>query len=202
MSNNFPFNTGVPATDNNPSIDQPDMLENTGSENSIWAVDHISYNSNNGGSHLQTGFPDYRSPVLPSDGGANHPSVAYPAAGVADNTNAQYYFQNALARAFPLSAIRSFGSFVSSSTSGNITPSIQYNVNGSIVQTVGSPNTSFQITLNSNTTTTNNVAVFIFGSFSVQALGYTFVSNILTFTALSSSVISVTPTFNFLVLQI
>lgn len=150
---NFEFNTGVPNEDNNPSVDQPDMLINTNSENSIWTIDHISYNSNNGGNHLQTGFPDFRVPVLPSDGGANHPSVAYPAAGVADVNNPQYYFKNAVSN-FLLSGMRAFA--LCASGGGTI--------GGQLINVVSNTRNSlgnYTITLTANTTASSNYLVFI-----------------------------------------
>jgi len=47
----FTWNNNVPNAPNNPSVDQPNMLTNTQSDNSIWAVDHIGYNAVNGGIH-------------------------------------------------------------------------------------------------------------------------------------------------------
>lgn len=49
----FSYNTGVPATNNDPSVDQPDMLINTQSINDIIGVDHVTFNSANGGTHNQ-----------------------------------------------------------------------------------------------------------------------------------------------------
>jgi hypothetical protein len=47
----FTYNNLVPATNNDPSVDQPQMLINTQSINSIIAVDHIGFNAGNGGYH-------------------------------------------------------------------------------------------------------------------------------------------------------
>lgn len=47
----FTYNNLVPATNNDPSSDQPDMLINTQSINSIIAVDHVGFNAANGGYH-------------------------------------------------------------------------------------------------------------------------------------------------------
>lgn len=52
----FSFNTGIPATNNNPSVDQPDMQINNVSTDAILAVDHISFNTANGGQHKQITF--------------------------------------------------------------------------------------------------------------------------------------------------
>jgi len=50
---NFLYNTGIPAANNNPSTDQPDMQTNTDSTNAILNVDHFTFNNNNGGMHQQ-----------------------------------------------------------------------------------------------------------------------------------------------------
>lgn len=50
----WPFSTTVPAGPNNPSDDQPVMLQNNQSDSSIWATDHFGYNVNSGGYHQQT----------------------------------------------------------------------------------------------------------------------------------------------------
>jgi hypothetical protein len=47
----FPFILGIPATNDNPSEDQPDMLINNDSIPGLIAVDHIGFNTANGGYH-------------------------------------------------------------------------------------------------------------------------------------------------------
>lgn len=54
----IPYNTNIPAANNNPSVDQPDMQENTNSTESWVAVDHYGFNDNNGGLHKQTRIVD------------------------------------------------------------------------------------------------------------------------------------------------
>jgi hypothetical protein len=51
---NFAYNDGVPATNNNPSVDQPDMLINTQSIKNLINVDHLSFGVDDGGTHKQT----------------------------------------------------------------------------------------------------------------------------------------------------
>lgn len=55
----FIFNNAVPASANNPSADQPDMLINNQSNQSIWAVDHYGFNEapDFGGLHKQLRLP-------------------------------------------------------------------------------------------------------------------------------------------------
>jgi hypothetical protein len=86
----FTFNTGVPAANNDPSVDQPDMLQNNVSNADIWDVDHIGFNASNGGTHEKITFISTVSPSAPTGLG----SVIYSSAGVADTSNAQLKFQN------------------------------------------------------------------------------------------------------------
>ncbi len=52
----FPFDTSVPAANDDPSSDQPDMLTNNQSTSSIIGTDHITFNLNNGGQHKAITF--------------------------------------------------------------------------------------------------------------------------------------------------
>ncbi len=49
----FNFYPAIPATNNSPSVDQPNMQTNNQSANDILAVDHITYNLPNGGTHTK-----------------------------------------------------------------------------------------------------------------------------------------------------
>lgn len=53
----FTFNSLIPAANNNPSADQPDMLTNNVSTRGIIAVDHFGFDVANGGRHLQVQLP-------------------------------------------------------------------------------------------------------------------------------------------------
>jgi hypothetical protein len=150
MVNYFAFNDTIPATNNNPSTDQPVMLSNNASDLGIWSQDHIGYNTNYGGYHLQTTFPSFSTP--PSLPG-NPSSVAYPAAGTANATNASYYFENFTAT-YLLNCVKAFGVF----TAG-VAPSFSNQYNCASV--TGSGVGPYTITLESNVVTGNNVIVFI-----------------------------------------
>jgi len=52
----FQFDATVPATNDNPSADQPDMLVNNQSTLGILGTDHITFNLNNGGQHKAITF--------------------------------------------------------------------------------------------------------------------------------------------------
>lgn len=105
----FTFNTGVPAAANDPSVDQPDMLSNNVSTNSILAVDHISFNTAGGGQHLQmhmNATPTYIAvPAVP----VGNDSVIYTNAGIASSA-AQLFLRNSNV-ILPLSIIRAWATF-------------------------------------------------------------------------------------------
>jgi len=85
------YNTGIPAANNNPSTDQPNMLINTNSINTWVAVDHIGFNvggSQVSGQHAQV---TYNAPL-----GAN-PNQTSPIASLYTKTDSgatQLFFQN------------------------------------------------------------------------------------------------------------
>jgi len=63
----FTYTTNIPFASNSPSVDQPNMETNTNSINSIWAVNHIGFNSANGGTHTKLDFINSQSdPTLSS----------------------------------------------------------------------------------------------------------------------------------------
>jgi hypothetical protein len=62
----FSYNTGVPAANNDPSVDQPEMQINTASINSLLAVDHVSFNTTGGGRHNQVTFAGNNPATLPA----------------------------------------------------------------------------------------------------------------------------------------
>lgn len=49
----YAFDNSIPFGTNNPSADQPKMLQNNQSDLSIWATDHFGYNVNGSGYHQQ-----------------------------------------------------------------------------------------------------------------------------------------------------
>lgn len=52
----FDFFPAIPATNNSPSVDQPNMQTNNQSTNDMLAVDHVTFNVANGGTHKQITF--------------------------------------------------------------------------------------------------------------------------------------------------
>jgi len=54
----FTYNENIPAANNNPSVDQPNMQTNTNSIDSIIDVDHFSFETNFDGTHKQVQLRD------------------------------------------------------------------------------------------------------------------------------------------------
>lgn len=57
MGINLTFTNTIPATNNNPSNDQPGMLVNNASTNTWVAIDHYGFGDNNGGLHKWARMP-------------------------------------------------------------------------------------------------------------------------------------------------
>jgi hypothetical protein len=193
---------GIPAANNSPAQDQPDMLTNTGAVFNIWDINHNGFNklaAVPGGTHTKVDIPLFTNPTLVA--GAES-SVIYTKAGTADPTHAQAFFKNPFGD-FLLSGVRAFGMFVTGAA-GNIAPSNAFNLIAlptAIVQATVGLNTEWTITLAANATTTDNAAVFIYFDrlFSVPNPSYTFASNVLTIRATSFGPFA---KVSFLVLQI
>lgn len=100
----FTFDNTIPAANNNPSSDQPLMLQNNVSIQAILGVDHITFNQSNGGQHLQVTLPA-TTYVVPGAQVGNA-SVIYPNAGKL-STAAQLMYVNSNCTT-QLSAIRAW----------------------------------------------------------------------------------------------
>lgn len=128
----FTYNTQIPFSTNNPSVDQPQMLINTVAINGIWSVDHVGFNStgiggsgSSGGQHTQVTFNGNNPPATaPSQASlsilyANTISGAqtYNTASASPISQLFYLNQSGAAMApqplaaFPVSMIKAFGSF-------------------------------------------------------------------------------------------
>ena len=119
----FTFDTTIPNAPNNPSVDQPGMLQNNVSTNGILSVDHITFNALGGGQHKQVTFNGRNVPVAQTDPQA----VLYTNTVTATATNtasastvSELFFRNQNAgvanNAFPISMIKAFGIFDSAGT--------------------------------------------------------------------------------------
>jgi len=198
----FTFNADIPASTNNPSTDQPKMLLNNQSELAIWGVDHITFNTAGSGTHEQTTFLNYATPATP----ANQGSVAYPAAGIEDAQTAEYFFKNAKAT-LPVSAVRSFGSFLTPAPSPTypkqITPITAFNLTDIGANPTGIQETAGQtytITLKDDVVFGNDIVVIPFiRSSTVSIVNFTFTNPVLTIT-ISAGVGNLR--IDFLILQI
>lgn len=143
----FPFNFNIPAAGNNPSDDQPEMLQNNQSSNSMWNVDHVSYNNNAGGKHKQVTFNTQNVAGAQVD----PESVLYTNAGSA-STNSQLYFRNA-DETFLVNPVRAFGVFTTSAAVASLNNS--YNVTS-----ISGDLDSVTVVLDTNAVTGNNIVVF------------------------------------------
>lgn len=63
---NFQYTPTIPDGPNNPSVDQPGMKINAQSINDILAIDHVTFNADNGGTHKQVVFSSNNVPSLPA----------------------------------------------------------------------------------------------------------------------------------------
>lgn len=156
----FTFDTGIPNANNNPSIDQPGMQINNVSIDGILAVDHVSFETDDGGTHKKVTYINkITSPTLPVTGGIT-PAIAFTANGLADTNTAQNYYKNAQGT-FPLSCIRAFVKFA---TVANGTPVTLGN--RSNVTAIADPSNSilgnlYRITLAANAVSSTDFLVFI-----------------------------------------
>src|SRR5580693_4653142 len=119
----FIYNDTVPATNDNPSVDQPIMLSNAVSIFNIWNVDHVGFNStggitpappgSSGGQHLQVTFNGNHAPAAQTD----PLSVLYTNVATMGAFNtasaamiSEVFYRNQSAT-FPVSMIKAFGCF-------------------------------------------------------------------------------------------
>lgn len=166
----FTFNNNIPAANNNPSDDQPKMLQNNQTAPLALAVDHVSFNDPDCGKHKQVTFVSENEPGAQTDPA----STLYTGAGSA-STNAQTFFRNEDG-IFMVTPIRAFGLFTTSS--GGNTLDNGYNV-VSILENAG--RTSITITLETNAVTGDDVQVF-FSQSNSRSVNYTFTNPVLTVT--------------------
>lgn len=185
---NFTYDIGVPAAPNNPSNDQPLMLQNTVSISGIWNVDHIGFGAANGGTHQQVTYIAFAAPGAQLD----PTSIAYTAAGLAAPAHPQNYFKNSQG-VFPLSSIRAFGSF----TANNVAPVLSNQINIASTGYIG-VGAHYTITLNTNTVNSSDVIVLLTLSDTTNSLPkYSFTNPTLDINGVAAGVI-----VNFVIIQI
>lgn len=61
------YNLGIPASGNNPSTDQPNMLINNDNIAQYVAVDHVGFDADYSGQHKQVTFNNVTAPSTPAD---------------------------------------------------------------------------------------------------------------------------------------
>jgi hypothetical protein len=143
----FTFNSNIPAAANNPSNDQPVMLANNVSNAGIWDVDHIGFNADEGGTHLQVTLSSKNTPSSPTD----PESVVYTANGTSSPVAQLFYInQNAT---FHASAMRAWGY---ANTAG-IIASQSVNITSVVRNFAG----QYTITMPANVVSSSNYAVFV-----------------------------------------
>lgn len=111
---NYTFNDSIPASNNNPSDDQPLMLTNNQNLPALLSVDHVSFNENNGGTHKQITFIGKNTPAAQTDPS----SVQYTGSGTA-STVADLFFVNQNGT-FKVNPLRSFGVFQTVNVNGAV----------------------------------------------------------------------------------
>lgn len=144
----FTFNSGIPAAGNNPSNDQPIMKANNVAEAGIWNVDHVGFNQNNGGKHLQVTFNSKNTPGVQTD-----PSSTLYTANGSVSTVAELFFKNQNAT-LPISAIRAWALC----TPGGIVGSSNV---VSVVRKIGAPVGVFTVTLTSGAVSSSSMAILV-----------------------------------------
>lgn len=154
---NFPFNTTIPAANNDPSSDQPIMLSNNVSEAGIWDIDHIGFNSNDGGTHLQNTFVSYAS-TPGTQTGEN--CVVYPTAGAANPGSANIVQKNS-SRSFLMTGMRAFCAISTDLATGVPTALQAWNCVSIAQVNPGVPDGRYTLTLIAGATTGTDYAVFV-----------------------------------------
>jgi len=101
----FPYTSGIPAANNNPSNDQNPMKENFDTIGQWVAVDHEGFNTTIGGTHKFVTFTSENSPGAQTD----PTSILYTTAGTASVVaDVRFRNQNAI---YPISLVRAWGAF-------------------------------------------------------------------------------------------
>lgn len=202
----FNYFTNIPAANNNPSDDQPDMATNTNSINSIIDVDHYTFSSDSSrdGWHKQVTIPLTTTQAAQTDPA----SVIHTATGTV-TTKSECYFKNQNA-SFLMSGVRAFGSFVGvpagTAVGTAVTPTTQSNVSAIENTTSTNSNRKYIVELSSGATITNNAMVIVFLNTIEFIPTYTLVANVLTITC-NLSGLGISPNMNgtivnFVILQV
>ncbi len=96
MGTTYSYNLNIPDAPNDPADDQPLMKENTNSLQTLLSVDHIPFNTDNGGIHKQVRMRNQSAPGLGDGQGALYTGSV--------NSNSWPHWQNST-DAFPLVSV-------------------------------------------------------------------------------------------------
>lgn len=171
----FTFNTNIPAANNNPSVDQPDMLGNNVATDGIIAVDHISFNALNGGQHKQVTFNNKNVPGAQTDPQSvlytnNVGATAFNTASA--STVAEMFYINQ-SGTLPISLLKAYGYF---DNNGN--PLNTFNCSsGAFVAGIG-----YTITMPANIITGTDYGIVATANFPVTPYGVVIRTQILSAT--------------------
>jgi hypothetical protein len=146
----FTFTPTIPAANNDPADDQGLMLQNNASTSGLIAVDHVGFNTANGGQHLQVTFPGNNVPGAQT----GLASTVYTSPGVAKNTTSQLFFRNGDVP-YQLSSTRAWALCNAS----GIVSSQSYNVSNVTRVAAG----QYTVTLTANAVNTSNFTVLVSG---------------------------------------
>lgn len=160
MSFNFSFYDDIPASGNNPSDDQPLMLINNVSNEAIWNIDHIGFNTNGSGTHTQITFLNFESPATP----AGTAGILYTAAGVGNTSLPDIYFETSNA-SYHINPIKAWG-IATGGVGGAITAQ-NYNVTSASRLSQG----IYQITMPANTLSSYAYGVLISTTSNLKTYG-------------------------------
>jgi hypothetical protein len=143
---NFPYDNSVPAANDDPSDDQPVMLSNVEQSELIWDVDHVGFNADNGGTHLQTTFSSKNTPGAQTD----PQSVLYTASGTASSV-ADLFYKNQNATFRP-NAIKAAGRIQCRANAGaaTVVANASFNVVSAVQGATSASQTGISITLTTN----------------------------------------------------
>lgn len=170
------YNRDIPDAPNNPSNDQPKMKVNTNAIDDLLAVDHVSFNTANGGFHKRVTFNNTTAPVAPTD----PQSILYTQAGTASSVSELAFInQNAT---FRLSALKAFGVFTTVNVNGAVAIGMASNV-ASI--TSSSSGSVYTIALTPGAVNGTTVIVFTnnsAGTGTAETISWAFAANTLTLT--------------------
>lgn len=146
------YDLDIPFEDNNPSVDQPRMRQNTNSIDGLLNEDHYSFETDNfDGWHKKCTFPAPVTPAAPTGDAA----VVSTRAGTA-STRPDFVYQNSNAT-FPVSIIRAAASFTLPAANGTFPINNGFNIVNSEFTRIGSLN--YQLILQNNVVTGDNVIV-------------------------------------------